>query len=179
MALAGASPNAASGAISELLGAKVRAAQKVGLKVLFCIGETAEQVPARKEVLARQIEGGLGTADMANVVIAYEPVWAIGPGKTPPSARGIADIAADIKRLVACPLVYGGGLKKENAASIGAISELDGGLVALTRFRGYRFLTPTSSSRFSISTRGAWGSMWAAHFATPRIFRRLTHETLF
>jgi len=84
MALAGASPNAASGAISELLGAKVRAAQKVGLKVLFCIGETAEQVPARKEVLARQIEGGLGTADMANVVIAYEPVWAIGPGKTLP-----------------------------------------------------------------------------------------------
>lgn len=136
MTLAGARPEAAARAISELLGAQVRAAQKVGLRVLFCVGETAEQVPARREVLARQVEEGLGGADMANVVLAYEPVWAIGPGKTPPSAREIADIAADIKRIAACPLVYGGGLKKENAASIGAIDALDGGLVALTRFSG-------------------------------------------
>gem|GEM_PF-69400 len=133
---AGAGAEAAAGAVSELLGAQVRAAQKAGLKVLFCVGETAEQVPARREVLARQIEGALGAADMANVVLAYEPVWAIGPGKMPPSAQEIADIAADIKKIAACPLVYGGGLKKENAASIGAIPELDGGLVALTRFSG-------------------------------------------
>ncbi len=136
MTLAGASPNAASGVVSELLGAQVRAAQKAGLKVLFCIGETAEQVPARREVLARQIEGGLGAADMGNVVLAYEPVWAIGPGKLPPSAQEIADIAADIKKIAACPLVYGGGLKKENAESIGAIPGIDGGLIALTRFSG-------------------------------------------
>lgn len=135
MARAGAAANTAR-AVSEILGAKVRAAQKAGLKVLFCLGETAQEVPARREVLARQIESALGAADLAKVVLAYEPVWAIGPGKTPPSAQEIADIAADIKKIAACPLVYGGGLKKENAAQIGAISELNGGLVALTRFSG-------------------------------------------
>lgn len=136
MALAGASPDAAARAVSELLGAQVLAAQRVGLKVLFCIGETAEQVPTREEVLARQIEGALGSANMDNVVLAYEPLWAIGPGKTPPSAQEIADIAGYIKKIAACPLVYGGGLKKENAALIGAIPEIDGGLIALTRFSG-------------------------------------------
>lgn len=136
MALAGATTESLARAVSELLGAQVRAAQKAGLKVLFCLGETAQEVPARREVLARQIEGALGAADMSRVVLAYEPVWAIGPGKTPPSAHEIADIASDIKKIAPCPLVYGGGLKKENAAQIGAISELDGGLVALTRFSG-------------------------------------------
>jgi len=136
MALAGAKPDATSRAISKLLGMQVHAAQKAGLRVLFCVGETAEEVSKRREVLAQQIEDGLEAADMANVVLAYEPVWAIGPGKTAPSTQEIADIAIGIKHIAGCPLVYGGGLKRENAASIGAIDALDGGLVALTRFSG-------------------------------------------
>ena len=61
-------------------------------------------------------------------------MWAIGPGKTPPGEDYIRDIARHIKSIVDCKVVYGGGLKKENAKMIASIEELDGGLVALTRF---------------------------------------------
>lgn len=136
MALAGAAPEGIFRAVHELLNRQVRCALQAGLKVLYCIGETAEEVPDRIGVLGRQLREGLASLDPAGIVLAYEPIWAIGPGKTPPPAEQIAAIAADIKKILPCPLVYGGGLKKENAASIGAIRELDGGLVALTRFTG-------------------------------------------
>jgi triosephosphate isomerase (TIM) len=87
-------------------------------------------------VLAKQLEEGLEGVDRSKVVLAYEPIWAIGPGRTPPSPGEITAIAAEIKGLAPLPLVYGGGLKLGNAESIGSIAELDGGLVALTRFEG-------------------------------------------
>lgn len=134
MTLAGAVPKAASRAISALLRMQVELAQRAGLRVLFCIGETAEQVSNRLPILRSQIEESLEGADLSKIVLAYEPVWAIGPGKAPPGAGEIADIAAGIKEIAPCPLVYGGGLKRDNAESIGSIAALDGGLVALTRF---------------------------------------------
>jgi len=75
-------------------------------------------------------------------VIGYEPIWAIGPGKTPPGKDYISYVSGCIKAIVNHAygfepmVVYGGGLKKENAAMIGSIDRLDGGLVALTRFSG-------------------------------------------
>ena len=80
--------------------------------------------------------------DEREVVIGYEPIWAIGPGKTPPDGDYISFVAEPIKKLVSEELglklkvVYGGGLKKENAAMLGSLSAVDGGLVALTRFTG-------------------------------------------
>jgi triosephosphate isomerase len=136
MMLAGATSESASRAIFVLLNKQVHCALNSGLNVLFCIGETTEQITERNSVLRHQIEEGLKGADLSHVVLAYEPIWAIGPGKIPPEVARIAAIAADIKKIVQCPLVYGGGLKKENATSIGSIEELDGGLVALTRFSG-------------------------------------------
>jgi triosephosphate isomerase len=136
MARAGAEPGRAATAIDGLLNEEASRAQKAGLKILFCVGETAAQVPDRLDVLARQIEAGLAGIDPTGVVLAYEPIWAIGPGKTPPEAAEIAGIAAGIKKLSPLPLVYGGGLKLANAESIGALAELDGGLIALTRFEG-------------------------------------------
>jgi triosephosphate isomerase len=156
MTLAGAGQDAARKAVNTLLYRKVECARAAGLKVLFCIGETADEVPERRAVLKAQLDEGLaGLASGASVsaqgpvsriyngrkpdddiVIAYEPIWAIGPGKVPPSPGQIAAITADIKTLSDRPIVYGGGLKKENAAAIGAISSLDGGLIALTRFTG-------------------------------------------
>ncbi len=142
MARAGAHAADARRAVEGILSEAASRAIEAGLKVLFCIGETAEQLPERETVLRGQIESGIGAAlarhpeAAAGVVLAYEPIWAIGPGKTPPSAEQIADIAASIKTMSALPLVYGGGLKKENAESIGAIAGLDGGLIALTRFQG-------------------------------------------
>jgi triosephosphate isomerase len=75
-------------------------------------------------------------------VIGYEPVWAIGPGKTPPNSEYIAYVSNLIKDMVnslygfEIQVVYGGGLKEENAGMIAGISTIDGGLVALTRFSG-------------------------------------------
>lgn len=125
-----------SQAIHEILNQQVKQAIAAGLKVLFCIGEKADEVSRTEEVLSEQLQQGLKDIDPSRIVLAYEPIWAIGPGKTPPSAEKIREIAVLVKKLYAAPLVYGGGLKKENAASIGAIAELDGGLIALTRFSG-------------------------------------------
>lgn len=156
MTLAGAGHDAARKALNTLLHRKVECALAAGLRVLFCIGEAADEVPERRAILKAQLDEGLaGLASRASalasasdsriyngrkpdddIVIAYEPIWAIGPGKVPPSPEQIAAIAADIKTLSDRPLVYGGGLKKENAAAIGAIDSLDGGLIALTRFSG-------------------------------------------
>ena len=74
---------------------------------------------------------------MSRVVIAYEPVWSIGPGKTPADKPYIQKIARFVKeRTGGLPVVYGGGLKKDNAQMLASIDEIDGGLIALTRFTG-------------------------------------------
>lgn len=136
MAMAGAEPDRITATLHQLLNKEILCAQQAGLKVLYCIGESEEDLPRRSQVLERQLAEGLAGVDLSTVVLGYEPLWAIGPGKTPPSARQIAQVAAEVKSLCSCPVVYGGGLKKENAESIGAIKELDGGLIALTRFAG-------------------------------------------
>lgn len=123
-------------AVSRLLNRKIKAALSAGLRVLYCVGETAEEQPRKYDVLKEQLELGLSEIDLSQIVIGYEPVWAIGPGKVPPDAAYIRDIANHIKSVANAPLVYGGGLKKENAAMLASIGEIDGGLIALTRFSG-------------------------------------------
>ena len=71
------------------------------------------------------------------MVVAYEPVWSIGPGKTPAGKDYITKIARFVKaRTGGMDVVYGGGLKADNAAMLASIEEIDGGLIALTRFTG-------------------------------------------
>ena len=73
----------------------------------------------------------------ATVTIAYEPVWSIGPGKTPAGKDYITKVARLVKDTLGdVPVVYGGGLKMDNAAMLASIPEIDGGLIALTRFSG-------------------------------------------
>ena len=75
--------------------------------------------------------------DKSNVVIGYEPVWSIGPGKTPADKLYITKVARFIKEVTGgMDVVYGGGLKTDNAAMLASIDEIDGGLIALTRFQG-------------------------------------------
>ena len=142
----------AADAVDSLLNAQVKCAIERGINVLFCIGETAEQkgeggydqyAPRVKAVIKSQIENafkGIDKADIENIVLAYEPIWAIGPGKTPPDSDYISFVskyAKEVtKELYGCELdvVYGGGLKEENAEAIAAIPTIDGGLVALTKF---------------------------------------------
>lgn len=124
-------------AVNRLLNKEVKCAINAGLKVLYCIGESSEEQRNWEEVLRKQIKIGLEDIDTSKVVIAYEPVWAIGPGKTPPSREYIQKIAAFVKdETNGISVVYGGGLKSDNAKMLSSIPEIDGGLIALTRFSG-------------------------------------------
>lgn len=145
----------ANRAVDQLIQSEVSCALGAGLQVLLCVGETAEergggefedQKARIMAILKAQLLTGLQNVTRAvqeqKVVIGYEPVWAIGPGKTPPGKEYIAYVSVLIKQLVRdfasveIPVVYGGGLKEENAAMIASIATIDGGLVALTRFTG-------------------------------------------
>ncbi|ROR25306.1 triosephosphate isomerase [Mobilisporobacter senegalensis] len=124
-------------AVNRILNKEIKAATKAGLKVLYCIGESAEEQENWQEVLKKQLSVGLDGVDMSKISIAYEPIWAIGPGKTPPDKDYIEKIARFIKSETnGLPVTYGGGLKVDNAKMLASIPEIDGGLIALTRFQG-------------------------------------------
>ncbi|WP_112323148.1 triose-phosphate isomerase [Oceanibium sediminis] len=121
--------------------AKAEAAYRAGLVAIICVGETEAERDAGQTtaVVARQIEGSVTTSATAeNTVIAYEPVWAIGTGRTP-SIDEIAETHAALRAMVAkrlgsetaaaMRLLYGGSVKPGNAAEIFALEDVDGGLV--------------------------------------------------
>jgi triosephosphate isomerase len=129
------------GETSALVAQKARAAHVAGLIAVICLGETlAERDGAQTlAVVTEQLRASLpDTANAANTVIAYEPVWAIGTGLTPGSAQ-IAEVHGVLRALLtdrlgakeagALRLLYGGSVKPANAAEIFAIAEVDGALV--------------------------------------------------
>ena len=123
--------------VNKILNKEISLAIESGISPLYCIGESLEERQTSwKDVLKLQIEEGLKGIDLTKVKIAYEPLWAIGPGKTPATAEEIKEVADFIKSIVNVPVLYGGGLKSDNAASISKIDGVDGGLIALTRFSG-------------------------------------------
>ena len=124
-------------AVNRLLNQEIRLAVEQGLTVLYCIGEKSEEQERWQEVLGEQLRVGLDGVDTSKVVIGYEPVWSIGPGKTPAGKDYITRIARFVKeRTGGMDVVYGGGLKTDNAEMLASIDEIDGGLIALTRFQG-------------------------------------------
>ena len=124
---------------SETVKAKGEAAIASGLTAIVCIGETLEERDAGRavDVVGSQLDSSLpdGT-DAANTVIAYEPVWAIGTGRTPNEAE-IGEIHASIRaRLLdrtedgsGVRILYGGSVKPENAAAILSVPDVNGALV--------------------------------------------------
>lgn len=137
LAEAGVDPVVAAGAVNRILNAEIKAAQAAGLTVLYCIGEKSEEQAMWQDVLGAQLSIGLEGVDRSRVVIAYEPIWSIGPGKTPADKPYIEKIARFVKeRTGGMDVVYGGGLKTDNAQMLASIEEIDGGLIALTRFKG-------------------------------------------
>ena len=124
--------------VNTILAKEVLSAQKQGLKVLYCVGERENELDRWDEVITKQLEIGLKGADLSSVVIAYEPVWSIGPGKTPADKPYIEKVASLIHSVLGptVSVVYGGGLKEANAAMVASCSGIDGGLIALTRFSG-------------------------------------------
>ena len=137
LAEAGVTGQAAAQAVSRILNQEIKCAQAAGLTVLYCIGEKSEEQDRWQEVLGEQLSTGLSGVDTSRVVIAYEPIWSIGPGKTPAGKEYITKIARFVKeRTGGLDVVYGGGLKVDNAEMLASIPEIDGGLIALTRFQG-------------------------------------------
>ena len=128
---------AAAQAVSRILNQEIKCAQAAGLTVLYCFGEKSEEQADWENVLGAQLDIGLDGVDKSRVVIAYEPIWSIGPGKTPADKPYITKIARFVKaRTGGLDVVYGGGLKQDNAAMLASIDEIAGGLIALPRFSG-------------------------------------------
>lgn len=126
-----------SDAVNRILNKEIKAAHRRNLSVLFCIGEKSSEQKNWQKVLVSQIEAGLREVDTSKVVIGYEPVWSIGPGKTPADKEYITKVVNFIKsEFGGIDVVYGGGLRKENATMLSTIEQLDGGVIALTRFQG-------------------------------------------
>ncbi len=124
-------------AVNRILNQEIKLAVENGMTVLYCIGEKDTELDRWDEVLREQLEVGLEGVDKTKVVIGYEPIWSIGPGKTPAGRDYIQKIARFVKEVTGgCDVVYGGGLKVDNAEMLASIPEIDGGLIALTRFQG-------------------------------------------
>ncbi len=130
------------GESDALLAAKVNAAIRNALAPIFCIGESLSERESNQtfSVIESQLTKGLfhlSLSEMAGVVIAYEPVWAIGTGKTA-SPEQAQEVHAYIRKLLtekygtlaqSIPILYGGSVNAANAATLFACADIDGGLV--------------------------------------------------
>ena len=120
-----------------LVADKAQAAAIAGLTPVFCVGETLAEREAGQvqAVIANQLAPLLSKGDelVTRTVIAYEPVWAIGTGKTatPDEAQEVhAFIRAQLPKAAQdVPLLYGGSVKPDNAATLFAMADIDGGLI--------------------------------------------------
>jgi len=142
------------GETDELINRKVRAALAAGLKVILCIGEKLQEREAGRTeaVCERHVREGLkGVApqQMPNVVIAYEPVWAIGTGKnaTPEQAqevhafvRALVAQLFDMKTAEALRIQYGGSVKADNTFELMSQKDIDGALVGGASLKADSFL---------------------------------------
>ncbi len=138
------------GETDAVVHAKAEAAWRAGLLPIVCIGETLAQRDAGKTlgVLEAQLKGSVPAgATAANLVVAYEPVWAIGTGKTPTTLE-VAAAHAHIRKVLggiladasAVRLLYGGSVKGSNAVELMAAGDVDGALIGGASLKAEEFL---------------------------------------
>jgi triosephosphate isomerase len=133
------------GETDETVNMRIKAAQSVGLIPILCVGETKQQrdIDETESVIIRQLKDDLVGVDQTNLVIAYEPIWAIGTGDTCDSKEANRVIGLIRSRLSNpnVPIQYGGSVKPDNIDEIMAQPEIDGALV------GGASLQPASFAR--------------------------------
>jgi len=127
---------------NEVAAAKFEAAQKAGMTPVFCVGETLDERESSvtEQVIATQLDAILsrfGAQALSKAVVAYEPVWAIGTGKTatPEQAQAVhafirqrvAKLDGDVAQGLC--ILYGGSVKPANATQLFAMADIDGGLI--------------------------------------------------
>jgi triosephosphate isomerase len=121
------------GETDETVNMRIKAAQKAALVPILCVGETKQQrdVDETEAVIFEQLEDGLVDVDQSNLVIAYEPIWAIGTGETCDAKEANRVIGLIRSRLKNpdVPIQYGGSVKPDNIDEIMAQPEIDGVLV--------------------------------------------------
>jgi triosephosphate isomerase (TIM) len=142
---------AGCGESDALVRAKAEAAHDAGLAAIVCVGETRAEREAGEaiSVVSGQIRGSLPpAATAANLVVAYEPVWAIGTGLTP-TARDVADVHASIRALLGeiygeagarMRILYGGSVKPSNARELLGLPNVDGALVGGASLKASDFI---------------------------------------
>ena len=131
------------GETDETVHARLRAALDGGLQVILCVGELLSQREAgiTEEIVSMQVKAalaGVSPGELEHILIAYEPVWAIGTGKTA-TAREAAAVCGHIRRVVALlygekagrgmTILYGGSMNAKNAGELLAQEDVDGGLI--------------------------------------------------
>jgi triosephosphate isomerase len=149
------------GESDALVASKVRAALEAGLRVIVCVGETMDerQQGRFEEVILRQVTAalsGLNAQQIARLMVAYEPVWAIGTGQTATPAQAQqahVSLRAHIRKdfgenvAVSLPILYGGSVKAENVADLFRQPDVDGGLVGGASLKADQFLAIVAAAR--------------------------------
>jgi len=145
------------GETSAEVAAKATAAQAAGLCAVVCVGETEAQRDAGDtlKIVESQIANSIPTAsNAANLVVAYEPVWAIGTGRTP-TIGDVEVVHRHIRKLLAAGvqggtqvrILYGGSVKPANAAELMAVAEVNGALVGGASLKAADFLAIATACR--------------------------------
>ena len=150
----------------DLINKKVKAALAAGLTPILCVGELLEEREAGRTdaVVESQFSGslaGLTAAEVRQIVIAYEPVWAIGTGKTA-SPDQAQEVHADLRKLLAqrynpetseaVRILYGGSVKPDNAADLISRPDIDGALVGGASLKAESFLAIINAANVSTAS---------------------------
>jgi len=148
------------GETDETVNRRTKAVLGAGLTPIVCVGETLEEREAGRtmDVVGRQVRdglAGLGAPELERVVIAYEPVWAIGTGKTATTAQAqevhaairavLRELGGDVAERM--PIQYGGSVKPENAAELMGQPDVDGALVGGASLKADSFAAIVEAAR--------------------------------